>query len=293
MIRRIARRLLSPLRPPPVRVTADGAAVRVPGVGRFDLRLHATGDRWISDAIRSGLLLEPLVTRALQALVRPGDTLLDVGGNIGWFAVIGSRLVGPSGRVITVEPEPANAAVLRENIRRNGCANAELLEIAAGAADGTARLYRSPDNSGDHRLGASAEGREAWVDVPVRRLDAAVSGRVDVLKMDTQGSEVAALTGMEGLLAANPAMRMVIEFWPHGLATCGSDTAALMALLAARPRRYWLMDHRSLVVPTTPERILALAAGEYAPETQLHGDIVALAETDAEGIGRMRALETR
>ena len=278
--------------PPPWRATADGVDIDVPGIGRLDIRLHPSGDRWISDPLRQGNVLEPYVLAVLRDLVRPGDTMLDVGGNIGWFTVIGSRLVGPQGRVVAVEPERGNAALVRDNIARNGCGNAELFEIAAGAVEATARLYRSPDNSGDHQM-AVASDRAAWVDVTVRPLDAVVSTKVDVVKMDTQGSEVLALRGMRGMLAANPAMRMVLEFWPHGLAQCGCTTAEFMALLAGHPRVIWLMDVRGVITHVTPERLVALAEGAYAPATQAHGDIIVVAANDAEAISRIAAREKR
>jgi FkbM family methyltransferase len=237
-----------------VRATPDGTRIRVPGIGWLDLRLHASGDHWISAPIRQGYLMDPHVMAALGAFIRPGDTFLDVGGNIGWFAVIGSRQVGPGGKVFTIEPDPDNAALLRENLRRNGCANATLCEAAAGAVEGTARLFRSPDNAGDHQMAVASE-RTDWVEVLVRPLDALLDGvaRVDVLKMDTQGSEVLALRGMQRLLAANPAIRMVLEFWPHGLAQCGCTAEELIALLGAHPRRYWLMDHAKGIAPVTPD----------------------------------------
>ena len=270
----------------------DGAEIEVPGVGRLDLKLHAAGDAWISDPIRQGHVLEPFVLAVLRELVRPGDTLLDVGANIGWFTVIGSRLVGAGGRVIAVEPEAANAALVRENVRRNGCGNVVLHEVAAGAGEATARLYRSGDNSGDHRMAIDSD-RAAWVDVAVRPLDALVEGQVDVVKMDTQGSEVAALRGMADLLARNPRMRMVLEFWPHGLAQCGASTADLVALLGGIGRIFWLMDVYGGITRVTPDELIALAEGDYAPATQLHGDIIVVAVDDQAAIAAISAREKK
>lgn len=299
LLRRLARRVLAPFRPPPplppghvrTELTRDGAIIPLPGVGRLDMRLHPTGDPFISDPIRRGVVFEARVLETLRGFIRPGDRVLDVGGNIGWFTVIASHLVGPTGLVVAVEPDPANAAVLRDNLARNRCANASVVEAAAGAEDGTASLYRSETNPGDHQMARIADRPDA-VDVAVRRLDAVVAGHIDVLKMDTQGSEVLALRGMSALLAANPAMRMILEFWPHGLDRVGGTTAELMALLAGTPRRFWLIDNDDSIAAVTPEELIALAAGRYAPATYRHGDLVAVAADDATAIAhleRMRA----
>ena len=276
------------------RPLADGVRIRVPGVGWLALRLHPHGDNFISTALRQGQLLDAHVLEVLRSLVRRGDTVLDVGGNIGWFSVIGSRLVGQAGRVFAIEPDPLNAAMLRENLRRNGCTNVILEEVAAGAAAGVARLYHSADNAGDHQMAVVAD-RASWVDVAVRPLDALLAGRVaraDVVKMDTQGSEVATLRGMTGLLAAHPATRMVLEFWPHGLERCGSTATELIDLLEAVPRRYWLLVHTGTIHPTTAARLRELAVTDLAPATVMHADIVAVAAGDSDGIARMTALES-
>jgi len=68
----------------------------------------------------------------LEKIVRPGMTVLDVGGNIGLYTVLLSRLVGPAGRVISFEPDPALFALLRENCALNGCTNVEAHNLALG-----------------------------------------------------------------------------------------------------------------------------------------------------------------
>ena len=65
------------------RPLADGVRIRVPGIGWLALRLHPHGDNFISTALRQGQLLDAHVLEVLRSLVRPGDSLLDVGGNIG------------------------------------------------------------------------------------------------------------------------------------------------------------------------------------------------------------------
>src|ERR1700687_2947568 len=59
---------------------------------------------------------EPRVQQAIEVYVHPGMTFYDLGANIGFFSLLGARLVGPEGRVVSFEADPVIAARLRENI---------------------------------------------------------------------------------------------------------------------------------------------------------------------------------
>ncbi len=269
--------------------TGSAVPVTVDGAGALRLHLHATGDRWISDEIRAGVGFEQHVGRALRLLTPPGATLLDVGANIGWFTVIGSRLVGRRGEVIAYEPEPENLRLLRANIRANSCRNVVLHAAAAGASDGRALLWRSPDNAGDHRLELVSE-RIVSVEVAVRRIDDDVAVRtgVTVVKIDTQGSEVAVLRGMQRLLSAGGDLRIIAEIWPHGLERCGSSADDLIDLLSNNGRRLWIARHDGTITPASVDAVRVLARTELAPDSERHADIISLAADDVVAHGSLR-----
>lgn len=265
-------------------------SIDIPGVGPLTFALHARGDRWISDVILRGEIFDPHILAVLRDLVVPGTTLIDVGANIGWFSVIGSRLVGPGGHVLAVEPDPANLRLLRWSLARNRCRNVAVLPCAAGAETRTARLFRSDDNQGDHRLEVHSERADS-VAVTVRPLDVlagGVTGPVSAVKMDTQGSETAVLRGMPALLAANKRLRVVLEYWPYGLRQCGSSADELIDLLDRRHGSLWLLMGDGETVETSPEGLRELAATRFAPETQAHADLVWLDRDDWEAIAAMR-----
>ena len=266
------------------------AAAEVPGAGALTFALHAGGDRWISDVIRRGEIFDPQILAVLRDLIVPGTTLIDVGANIGWFSVIGSRLVGEAGHVLAVEPEPRNLRLLRRNVARNRCRNVTVLPWAAGAEARVARLFRSDDNQGDHRLEVASERADS-VAVDVRPLDAVPArwaANVGAIKMDTQGSEAAVLRGMANLLAANPLVRVVLEFWPYGLLQCGSSTRELADLLGRRNGALWLLRHDGAAEETSPDGLCEAAATTFAPATQAHADLVWLAADDREAAAAMR-----
>jgi FkbM family methyltransferase len=151
---------------------------------------------------------EPLIQDALAELVPSGGVVWDVGANIGFYSLIASRLVG-EGRVVAFEPLPANQEAIRRNLALNGISNVELIGIALSDEEGTAQLemHASPtwaklDTSGDTTFKRDTETAGS-VSVRVSTLDAqlAHAPAPDVVKMDIEGAEVAALRGASKLLA--------------------------------------------------------------------------------------------
>jgi FkbM family methyltransferase len=166
-------------------------------------------------------------------LVRPGQTVADVGANQGIFTLLLSGLVGPSGSVLAFEPEPHLFRALSENCRRNGVRNVELFGFALSDRRGRAALHVSAVHSGDNRLDA-APGPGPMIDVDVLPLDEVLAGRrVDLVKIDVQGHEPRVLAGMKRGLHQDPAPVLVLEFWPDGLRQAGHEPDELLAGLRA------------------------------------------------------------
>jgi FkbM family methyltransferase len=168
---------------------------------------------------------------ALRGLLRPGMTMIDVGANIGYTALVAAHEVGPTGRVVAVEPHPDNVAMLRENARVNAAGQVEVVAAAAWREAGTVRLAVAETNAGDHRVEALT-GERTVLDVPAVRLDDVMGAdRVDVIKLDTQGTEHVVLQGARSLLdRCRP--DLLCEFWPHGIRELGDDPADVLAQYA-------------------------------------------------------------
>jgi FkbM family methyltransferase len=161
------------------------------------------------DHAHAGLIvrgtLEPPVQEALRRLLAPGAVFYDVGANIGFFTILGARLVGPQGRVVAFEPVPACARAVARNIAINGFENADVREQAVGAAGGRERLLVVGEASWSH---LASTGRHADVrdelDVAVVAIDDLVgAGAIpppDVVKIDTEGAELQALAGMRATI---------------------------------------------------------------------------------------------
>ncbi len=194
----------------------------------WDRRMRAASlDRLVFLALHRAGVMGKEEARLLEKLVKPGMQILDVGANIGLYTLLLARLAGESGKVFAFEPEPNLFSTLCENCEGNGAHNVTPFQCAAGEANGRATFQRATFNSGDNRLGASKSGAES-IEVEVARLDEVLPVRtVDLIKLDVQGHELAALIGMEKLLASSPDVRVLFEFWPAGLRAANASPELL------------------------------------------------------------------
>ena len=175
----------------------------------------------------------------LARLISPGMQILDVGANIGLYALWMAKCAGDAGRVFTFEPVPQLFDCLVESCRRSGGPKVECLNLALGAADGSAVIYERAFNSGDGRMGASNRAAHE-VRVEVRRLDNVLPGqRFDFIKIDAQGFELNVLRGMERALDVSRDAPIWFEYWPRGLAAAGTEPASLVAFLNHRGYRIY------------------------------------------------------
>jgi FkbM family methyltransferase len=150
--------------------------------------------------------IEEAQTRYFRRLVRPGMVVVDVGANIGYYTLQAASRVGSSGRVHAFEPVAATYARLVRNIRLNGLANVVALQSAVGSRRGRERIFLADgSNTASSRLsGPPPNPTGRTEDVEIGTLDDYVAGRriprVDIVKIDVEGHELAVLQGMERLL---------------------------------------------------------------------------------------------
>lgn len=128
----------------------------------------------------------------------PGDVVVDVGAGVGEEAVTFSKLVGPKGRVVSIEAHPETFACLEETVRRSGLDNVTPVWCAVADADGTMSIGES-DNHLANSVMTGGEGRP----VPARSLDSLADElgleEIALLKMNIEGAERLAVRGMERL----------------------------------------------------------------------------------------------
>lgn len=137
-----------------------------------------------------------------------GDTVVDLGANIGCFSVLASSIVGPRGRVVAVEPGPSTVDQIHENIALNHAWNVLPVHAAISDRTGTTRLYVSPCST-LHSLYASVNDRRLpgpTIEVTSRTLEQLFleTGveRVHFLKMDCEGAEHDVIRSLTPALAS-------------------------------------------------------------------------------------------
>ena len=225
----------------------------------LQLYVHGEQDQFVSRRLREEGVWEPYETSLLVAFLQPGDVFVDVGANIGYFSILAASVVGASGAVFAFEPDPDNCRLLRASAGLNGLESGiTLVEAGLSDAAGAGQLYLSEDNLGDHQIYAATESR---CSVPItlyhgsdflgQRLQ-----RMDLLKVDTQGSEYQVMAGLLPLLQSLPQTpRMMIELTPYSLREAGATGRALIELLATLGQPLWIIDHieHRLVASTAEE----------------------------------------
>jgi FkbM family methyltransferase len=181
---------------------------------------------------------EPNEFAFLDKLLKPGMTFIDIGANEGLFSLFAVRRVGPSGRVVSVEPSSRERRQLERNLRRNRINSVTVVPHALAGEAGTARLQIAAKLHGGHNtLGRFSYDDVNVVDteeVPVETLDALARrlslGRIDAIKIDVEGAELKVLRGgAEVLKTSRPVL--LIEANEGALAGQGASAAAMTGLL--------------------------------------------------------------
>lgn len=197
----------------------------------------------------------------LDAYLRPGDGVLDIGANVGHYAARYAQAVGPTGRVLAIEPDPDSVAVARAT-----CAmypHVTIMSVAVSDTMGPATLYI---DAGDHRRNSlwkanvvQDAGQTKTVQTVTLDHIASLVPNLRGIKIDAQGAEGAILTGGQETLT-RPDLTWCVELWPAGLVAAGTSVDAVIGHFQAhgwRPRERTWDDVR----------------GECARQTNVHGSI--------------------
>ncbi len=225
------------LRPRPLRRFANWLIrALLPRIVRYDDAVIVLNPR---DPVVSGALFFRVYERGELAFFRdtckPGMTFLDVGANIGFYTALACKRIGPSGKIIALEPDPESHGFLKETIAANNATNVTAMPIAAAATRGRLKLFVSSDNRGDNRLyqpDASTAADWQAVEVETAPVDELLERlgveRVDFIKIDVQGAEGGVIAGLEQTIRRSPSLVLMTEFWPHGLRQAGTNPKAFL-----------------------------------------------------------------
>lgn len=195
--------------------------------------------------ITSGMW-EPQYTGLFRRLLKPGQTVLDIGANHGVYAIQAKLHVGREGQVHAFEPNPRLAALIARSGDANGYETGFAVHACAvGETDGTIELTFSDAGSGGgftHNGTAPLAADHRRIQVPCVALDTMFADPnfvVHAIKMDIEGAEAFALRGMRRLLARSPDVFLLMEYSPRMLRAAGSSPEEAINLLAGLGFRFW------------------------------------------------------
>ena len=174
---------------------ATGEVVVATNFG-FRIKLDPTFDKNIENVIYERGVYEQGTISVLQQFLNEGDTLIDVGANIGFLSLVGAVKVGRSGHVHSFEPFPSTYSILEENKAINDFEHLKLHQFALGNENETQIIY--PENK--NRGGASIINHvsERGISINVKKLDDFnFENPINVLKIDVEGYEFEVLKGAE------------------------------------------------------------------------------------------------
>lgn len=213
----------------------------------LQLYVHGEQDQFVSRRIREEGVWEPYESSLILKLLRPGDVFVDVGANIGYFSALAASVVGDEGAVFAFEPDPDNFRLLQASAALNGQQNC-IMPVQAALSDmtGEGQLFLAEGNLGDHQVYAGEEARPSLPIALYQGSDFLRSRlqRLDLLKVDTQGSEFHVIAGLLPLLLSlQRKPRVIIELTPYSLRQAGATGRALIELLAQLAQPMWMIDH--------------------------------------------------
>jgi FkbM family methyltransferase len=176
---------------------------------------------------------EPHVAAVVRRLLKPGDTFVDIGANVGYFTAMAAHLVGAAGKVVAVEPMDKNLQLLYATVWRNRFRQVDIHPCAASDADALVPMMTAGDSSNGQVVPAAAGAEVPELFAQARRLDDLLAGlsSVTLLKIDVEGHELRALRGYaDGLARHRP--YLLSEFHPKCMReNAGIDPADYLSFL--------------------------------------------------------------
>lgn len=177
--------------------------------------LHVMPNDYIGASIIKSRTYEPHVTALIHRELKQGQTFLDVGGNIGYFSMLASSIVGPTGKVIAFEPNPQNLQLIYESQIKNGFTNQAIYPYAASDQTGILRFTTVGSNGGV--VTEHSRDQKHYLLVQSVVIDDSMSDQpIDMVKIDIEAHEPFAIRGMEKLLKKHRP-KIITEFHPWAM----------------------------------------------------------------------------
>lgn len=237
---------------------------------RFELALDLRERDPIVDDLLGGHIYHEMLIGLMLDLLEPGDGFIDLGANLGVFSLTAAAA---GCRVLAVEANATLAACLAESRRRNRFEQMQIENLAVSDKPGSVAFI--PDKEWGRLLPEGVTSARA-VNVSATSVDALLAAHhwlgVKLVKMDIEGSEIAAVSGMRGLLTSPEPPILIYECNSATLGRHGLKRRDLMqAIEALGYRNYWVRPHQ--FVPLSASDFMPLFAVDLMA---VKGDLPAL-----------------
>ena len=181
----------------------------------------------------------------MKKYIKAGDTVLDIGANIGFYAEILSGIVGEKGTVHCFEPDTTNFKHLKNRCEK--LTNVQINNKAVSDKTEVIKIYTSKQLNVDHRTYKPDEYDEE-IDINAIAVDEYLqsSTHLNFIKMDIQGFEMSAVKGMTKTLQS-PSLKMLSEFWPYGMRTAGTSVLDYFYFLKQYNFYIYLIENNQLI----------------------------------------------
>jgi FkbM family methyltransferase len=210
-------------------LTRDYLCVSVHGFQIYGLPQHYPMLYWL----RLKRNYERYTRRLFLRALAPGMRVLDLGANIGYYTLLAADAVGATGRVYAFECDPVNARFLYHNVKLNGLGEVvSIVPKAASSYAGVTRFFSDRENSLKSSLVIEHQRAET-IEVECTTVDDVIGPleKIDVVKVDVEGVEIDAISGMERTLSRLEKLVMFVECCPYALSTAGGSVTQLLGEL--------------------------------------------------------------
>lgn len=211
----------------------DGRIYYIDPISDFGLKLQKNNN------------YEMEMTQTISALLRNGDTFIDLGSNEGYFSILASKLCGTKGKVFSIEPQQRLWEVIKTNCAINNCTNIQLLPFAIGSKNDHLVMNLYPTlNTGASSLSSNFNFKISFEkirrkiygqqSVKILRLDNLIDvlpKNIKLIKIDIEGFEFEAIKGSEMLLKDKLFANILVEIHPEALKSMNQNEIQLSEFL--------------------------------------------------------------
>ena len=204
---------------------------------RFGFHLEGDSKDLIQQWVYYFGIWEPVLTTWIRRRLARGDTFVDIGANIGYYALLASKTVGRPGRVIAIEASPTIAESLSRNVRSNHADNVRVIHAAALGERSVVRLYKGNEHNSGETTIVEAFASEFECDVQAFPLHDLLTDEelrsARLFKIDVEGAEYQVMSGLDSLDKLRPDAELIVEVHPGYLEQRGETLEALLSLMTS------------------------------------------------------------